>query len=164
MRSSAPSIAILIVSIVCVGCRTEAEGAANRHPISASSEGIVSVADLTGGNEDIVLSKKQTEWFLKDISGPKLRSMISEYPAAPIAVFKHNGRSYDMHGNAVISFIDGVEYLWTGPYLQALVSTGLPPSEAIAALEDRVDLSGVRMEAPGAYQGGGPAPLVDPKE
>jgi hypothetical protein len=121
----------------------------------------VVVTDPTNPDIKITLSQKQAQWFVKDISGPGRRSRISEFPAAPLAAFEYGGRKYLMHGNAVIHVEkDGTEYLWTGPYLQALILADSHIPSAIETVERMADLSGVTLDAPGAYPGGGPAPLV----
>jgi hypothetical protein len=110
-----------------------------------------------------VLSPRQARWFANDLSGPGIESMISKYPAAALATFRFAKKDYLMHGNAVIHIdADGTERLWTGPYLQALIANGTDLGESIKLVERMPDLSGVSMDAPGAYPGGGPAPLVDP--
>jgi hypothetical protein len=112
----------------------------------------------------VTLSQKQAQWFVKDISGPGRRSKISKYPAAPLATFEYGDKKYLMYGNAVIHVQgDGKEFLWTGPYLQALVSNGFDILESIEAVEKLPDVSSVKMDQPGAYPGGGPAPLVEEK-
>ena len=150
-------IGIIIASLLLVS--TSCQNAVDE--LSAIDERKVIVSD-TGNGESRTLSEKQAEWFITDISGAGVRSKISKYPAFPIARIEHDGKEYLMHGNAVIHVQDdGLEFLWSGPYLQTLVSFDGSITDAIDHVETLSTLDGVLMDAPGAYPGGGPAPLVD---
>jgi hypothetical protein len=124
------------------------------------------VVKNTGKQQTIELSEKQAKWFLGDLSGPKFRSNISKASAIPIAYIDAQGKKYEMHGNAVILVVGkDEEYLWCGPYLQALVlewkKTKGDLKLATDNLEKLKDLSDIKMDPPGAYPGGGPAPLIN---
>lgn len=143
----------LYLSTFILGCNGRGDAPAAR---------VTVIATDTYGKK-ITLSQKQANWFLKEIAGLGRRSEISKYPAAPWATFEYGGIEYLMHGNAVIHVDEnGTEYLWTSPYLQALISNSAGDIfSAIEAVEKMRDLSGVKMDLPGAYPGGGPAPLVN---
>jgi hypothetical protein len=157
------SIAGWFVAFSLLGCGVQTDVRPSKSGQPAIGSATVVVTDELDGSQ-VALSEKQSKWFVKDISVPGRRSMISKYPAAPLATFEYGGKKYLMHGNAVIHVAeDGTELLWTGPYLQALISAGFRIHQSIDAVEKLPNLNGVTMDAPGAFPGGGPAPLVDEK-
>lgn len=142
----------MALSLLCLGLLASL--------LAADDAGSVTVV-----GKDIVLSEFHRANFVKLVSGWHYRSEIYKYSAAPIAQFTHAGKTYTMHGNALTLKADkDVEHLWVGPYSQALIlamkESNYEIGLALAKMEGK-DFATVLMDPPGAYPGGGPAPLLN---
>jgi hypothetical protein len=149
-----PSTALAVASL-CLGFLLALHAADDTGPVTGQA----------AKGKDTVLSQSQRAQFVQLVSGWHYRSEIYKYPAAPIAQFTHAGKHYSMHGNALTLMVDkDTEWLWIGPWSQALIvalgETDYDLGAALARIEGK-DLTGVLMDPPDAYPGGGPAPLLN---